>query len=169
MRKNVTLLIIPLITGLCHVAFGHKSNPYLAYTMKVIARDAAAVAEPTKKPNPADVTDGMILTGIIRARTSMSQLQLIIDRAGKFEGGQIVKDELTPDLNDETPDKQKELMELYPQLLKKAKTKLELAETQLKTQLAIENPEARDFSPLKTTLTELDAIITEAHKLFRPE
>jgi len=136
--------------------------------MKVIAKDVALVAEPTKKPNPADVTEGMIMTGIIRARTSLSQLQLAIDRAGRFENGHIVKDELSPDFNDETPDKQKELMELYPQHLKKAIDKLVIAESQLKAELP-KDAEARDFRPLKTTLTELDTIMTDAHKLFRPE
>lgn len=167
-QKIGTLLIIVFFLGVSGRALAHKSNPYLSYTMKVIAKDVALVAEPAKKPNPADVTDGMIMTGIIRARTSLSQLQLAIDRAGKFENGHIVKDELSPDFNDETPEKQKELMELYPQYLKKVMDKLSTAESQLKTELPKE-AEARDFRPLKTTLTELDTIMIESHKLFRPE
>ena len=167
-KKIGAFVAILLVMGLSQIAFAHKSNPYLAYTMKAIAKDVALVTEPAKKPNPADVTDGMIMTAIIRTRTSVSQIQLAIERAGKYESGHIVKDELSPDFNDETPEKQKELMGLYPQYLTRVKDKLMACEAQLKVEMPKE-PEARDFKALKATLTEIDGVMTEAHKLFRPE
>lgn len=147
-------------------AFGHTSNPYLQYTMKAIAKDVELVSAATKVPNAIDVTDGMILTGIIRARTTLSQLQLLLDRAGKFENGKLIKDEMTPAIDELSLAKQKELIELYPQYLGKAKAKLVAAEQELKVQLA-EMDSDRTFAPLKAILTDLATVMAEAHKLFK--
>ena len=39
----------------------HTAAPHLRILQKAIAKDVALVTEPAKKPNPADVTDGMII------------------------------------------------------------------------------------------------------------
>ncbi len=147
---------------------GHTTNPYLQYTMKGIAKDVELVSIPAKKPNPIDVTEGMILTAIVRARTALYQIQLITDRAGKFEDGKLIKDEMTPGIDEEIPEKQKELMQLYPEYLHKAMDKLVVAEKELQAQFAEKDPEKRNFAPVKVLLTDLEVIIVDAHKLFRP-
>lgn len=160
MRLALFAAILPSL------AFGHDSNAYLQYTMKVIAKDLGEVTAVTKVPNAVDVTDGMIMTAIIRTRTTLSQFQLLMDRAGKFENGKLIKDEMTPAIDELSLTKQKDLMGLYPQYLTKAKDKLAAAEKELKVQLA-EMDSDRTFAPLKTILTDLGTVMADAHKLFK--
>lgn len=146
------------------IAFSHEVNPILQATMKAISQDVQTISVPAKKPTPGDVTDGMILAGIVRARTAQSSMQLVIDK----------KDvEMLPpfieELAKKEPEKAKELMVQYPEHLNKAKAKLVEAETELQTEFAKTDPEKRDFTALKNTLADIETIIAEAHKIFRPQ
>lgn len=157
----VSRTMIALALGAGGGAYAHKTNPMLQYTMKSIARDVAQVAEPTKKPNPADVTDGSLLTAITRCRTASYALQLVAER----KDGEM----LPGGIDEMPPEKQKQMMTLFVEMLGRSRTKLEVAESQLKAELAKANAEERNFAPLKDTLAQLDGIIADAHKVFRPQ
>lgn len=161
-NKNFLILILGISFNSAFL-FAHEVNPILQATMKAISQDVQTISIPAKKPTPGDVTDGMILAGIVRARTAQSAMQLVIDR----------KDvEMLPpfieELAKKEPEKAKELLILYPEHLNKAKAKLVDAETQLQTEFAKTDPEKRDFTALKNTLADLETIIAESHKIFRP-
>jgi hypothetical protein len=144
-------------------ASAHSENIMLQYTMKAISNDVIQVSAATKKADPADVTDGMLLTGIVRSRTAVSMLQQIIDK----KDGEMLPaiDEIakpgTPEF--------KKLMDQYVDYLKQAIAKLQESEKLLKVEYdKIKNPETRDFKALKDKLKELETVISEAHKVFRP-
>ncbi len=167
MKSKLAFLVFAV--GVSPYAFGHKTNPLLQYTMKSISQDEATMAVPTKKPSAADVTDGMILAGIVRAKTAKYLLDYVNDHKGAIVEGKFVKDEGTPGGLDEEPiDSSTKKLALYTEFLMKAKAGLQKGEDQLLAEFQKENPEARDFGPLKVTLTDLEATIAEAHKIFRP-
>lgn len=161
-RKNFLTSILGVVLNSA-IAFSHDVNPILQATMKAISQDVQTISVPAKKPTPGDVTDGMILAGIVRARTAQSSMQLVIDRKDHEMLPPFIEE-----LAKKEPEKAKELMVQYPEHLSKAKAKLVDAETQLQKEFAKTDPETRDFAPLKTTLADLETIIAESHKIFRP-
>ncbi len=163
MFKNKTVFILGIVLS-STIALSHEVNPILQATMKAISQDAQTIGIPAKKPTPGDVTDGMILAGIVRARSAQSELQLVIDRKDTEMLPPFIEE-----LAKKEPEKAKELMFQYPEQLNKAKAKLVDAEKQLQAEFAKPDPEKRDFTPLKNTLADLETIITEAHKIFRPQ
>lgn len=167
MTKNLFILVT--FVGFVGTAFPHEVNPILQATMKAISQDVQTVGVPAKKPNPSDVTEGMILAGIVRARSAQAAMQLVIDRKA---------DEMLPafieELAKKDPEKAKALMQQYPEHLNKAKMKLVDAEKLLQTELAKlmkqpPEPEKLDFTALKETLAQLETMITDSHNVFRPK
>ncbi len=140
-------------------AFATKNNALLAYTMKAVSKDLVLAVDPIKKPL-ADVSDNLILTAIIRTRTVHGLLQTAIDRR---DG------ELIPGKIDETSDteEKKKLSEQYAILLASAQAQLRVMETSYFKELA-KDPASRDFSIAKNALTSLEAVIGQAHSMFKP-
>lgn len=136
-----------------------SANPILQYTMRSVARDLDQVKIPASKPDPAEVTDAMILTAITRARTVAFQLDLVKERR---EG------EMKPDVaKPVTGEELKAKLDLYASLLDKARGHVDAAEAKLREQLAL--AAGRDFSGVKADLAAADAARAEAHRIFRPQ
>lgn len=164
MKKNVLLFIgFLILVGGTSRSFSHTTNPILQATMKGLSQDVQTIEVPTKKPTAGDVTDGMILAGIVRARTAQSALQMVIDR----KDGEMLP-AFIEELSKKEPEKAKALLQQYAGYLDKAKMKLVEAEKQLQIQLAEFDEEKRDFAPLRDILAKLDALVVEAHKVFHP-
>lgn len=181
MKLSVPLLALAYAAGLAGPALAHDTNPKLQFAMKAISKDATDIAVPTKKPDPANVTGGQVLNAVMRARTAQYLLQNIIDKRGDVVDGKLKEDEMSPGgLEKKTPAEAKQLLDLFAEYLKKAKDKLHEAEVQLMAQYELglppagsppgtpENPEKRDFRAVKALLTDLESLIAEAHKIFRP-
>lgn len=165
MRKLGALLTTAYLCGVTQVAWAHGGNPYLTATLKSVDKDVAIILEPTKNTDPSKVSNSAIMAAVSRARTAAFQIQLIADRAGKFENGALVKNEMTPAIQDEPIKEQQEIMEAFIGYLPKAKAVLARAEQQLIIEFKKE-AKVRDFAPLKSTLGELDVILTDISKVI---
>ncbi len=165
MRKLGALLATVYVCGVTQVAWAHGGNPYLTATLKTVDKDVAVILEPTKNVDPSKVSNANIMAAVSRARTAAFQIQLIADRAGKFENGALAKNEMTPAIEDEPIKEQQEIMEAFAGYLPKAKTVLLRAEQQLIIEFK-KDAKIRDFGPLKTTLGELDVILTDISKVI---
>lgn len=159
--KRYGLLLLTIVLG--GIAQAHTENAMLQFAMKAISSDVNQVAAPSKKADPADVTDGSILTAIIRSRTAVSLLQEIIDK--KDGEMQPAIDEIAKPGSPEF----KKLMGQFVDYLKQAITKLQETEKLLKAEYdKLKNPETRDFKAVKAKLKELDTVMVDAHNIFRP-
>lgn len=157
MRLLFGLIAVSLIT--VSFATPASANQILAYTMRSMARDLDQVKVPSSKPDPAEVTDAMILTAITRARTLAFQLGLIRDR----KEGEMKPDVTKPLTGAELEEK----LKVYAGLLDKAIGFVNAAEVKLRESL--EQPAPRDFSGVKAELTKVDQTIGEAHGVFKPK
>lgn len=165
MSRVVNVLFVTILLAQNAVALTHA--PLLQATMKSLSKDVGEVIAPSKKPNPADVTNDMILAGVTRARTAVYALQLVVDRCGKFVDGALLTDELTPGIQDEPLAKQQELLEKFPGFLLKAKDLVISAEKELQKQYALPVSQRR-FTALKAIGGQIDGVMMDAHKLFKP-
>ena len=158
--RSVLLSLVLLAATQAQPALAHKENLMLQFTMKAIAADLELVKKPTKAATGGDVTDGTILTGIARARTSAFALQLVIDRRDK---------EMLPGGVDELPPaKMAEKLKVYVDYLVEAKRRMEKAEELLKVEYDKKVAEQRDFGALKAHIADLETLVAESHKVFRP-
>ena len=157
--KFARLLVAVVGLGGAAPLLAHNVNPLLQYTMKALAKDTEEVGAPARFPDPADVLDAVILNAVARARTANFALDLVKQRRGG---------EMEPGGFDELPPAQRlAKQELLATHLQRAIDKLNECEQILLVQFA-KDAEQRDFRALKTRLSELEAIIVEAHRLFRP-
>lgn len=166
MKRYLALFaIMAFVFGVNTRALAHSSNLYLSTTLKTIDKDVAVTLQPTTALNPTQVKDEVIVEALARTRTAAFQIQLINDRAGKFESGALVKNEMTPSLDDETPEEQKQIMDTFLKDLPQAKAKLVTAEQQLRTEYGKASNQ-RDFRALKATLDALDVILTDISSII---
>lgn len=155
--KTRLLLSLVALTVVGGAAMAHTDNARLKYALKIIAQDVKFVAAPTTTPDPTSVTDGAILSGILRGRTASFMLQQIYNRKGSIENGKLFEQEFTPGgLEDLTEVKAKERLEAFAQYLLKTKSDLSVCEGLLEIELKKKEAE-RDFAALKKALPDLDA------------
>lgn len=160
--KNLFLLgtVLSGLSSAFTLASSEPANNMLFFTMKAISKDVTYVVFPAKQESPLDVTEEALVTAIARARTAAFQLQLVIE---KREG------EMIPAVAAELPESEKKAkLDLYAMHLQKAIDQVKIAENQLLTEHAKQDPAARDFRPLASTLKTLDQVIKDAHAVFKP-
>ena len=160
MRHFVKALALTVLVAFSTTGAGAApSNPLLQSTMKTLAKDVDETVAPTRFSDPSDVPDAVILNAVTRARTAAYALTLVKDRrAGEMEPANVRG--LPPSQRDA------KLTEFAGHLTR-AVDKLTQCEQTLLAEAA-KPSEQRSFRTLKTRLVELDQIMKDAHRIFKP-